>query len=59
MSDDKIPLFENTHERDWVCRDCGIVYCADVDAPAHELPDNCTDCGDHTGWRNKKTGRVV
>lgn len=51
--------FENSYERDWECRDCDIIYRADVDATPADLPAYCPDCGDHRGWKNKETGRII
>jgi len=49
---------KEVHKRDWVCMDCGIVYCADADASSWDLPDYCPDCGDHLGWKHKYDGRT-
>ena len=59
MSDSKAATDEEVHAEDWVCLDCGDVYCAPEDSMSNDLPRYCLSCGDTVGWRNKKTGREV
>jgi hypothetical protein len=57
--DVEIGTGKSVHDRDWVCMDCGIVYCEDEDATEWDLPTFCPECGDTPGWENRKTGRKV
>jgi rubredoxin len=51
---------------DWVCSDCGIVYCAPADDGRRiadterfrgtafgTLPEMCPECGEHYGWEKR------
>lgn len=58
-SDSGIPTGKDVNDRDWKCRDCGIVYCADADSTRYDLPEFCPECGDTIGWINVKDGRRV